>query len=218
MMPASYPPTGAETTHLGVAVVQGHAAAAGLVLAALLMLAPAGCGARPAAAPAPSTQALLEQAEAAHAQRRYDRAEALYRQARAEAPDDDSRALAARAHGRALITWGELEPAAAALAEATRLRPDDAGAWHDLGMVRHQLGDPAAAEAAFRSSIAARPDDARSRIALAALLWKHERHRAALREYEALAELTLPTRVREQVEWAIATLRRRLAEDPGATP
>lgn len=190
------------------------------LLVALLHL---GCGAPVASRPGPdepvaTTRALLAQAEAAEAQRRYDRAQALYVQARREAPDQVSQAAAALAHGRALIFWGEYALAEVALAEAARLQPDQARAWHDLGMVRHRLGDLAGAEAALRRSVAVLPDDGRSRIALAALLWQQGRLREAVREYEALHTLDLPARVRDRVAWAIATLRRRLATDAMTAP
>jgi tetratricopeptide (TPR) repeat protein len=170
----------------------------------------AACGSATPAAEEPghATQALLDRAEAAEKERRYDQAHALYLQARRQAPDAASSAAAALAHGRALIFWGEYEQAQAALEEATRHAPDNPGAWHDLGMVRHERGDLTGAESAFRRSIAASPRDRRPRLALAALLWKQRRHADALREYEALAGLDLPRRVHEQVQWAIATLRR----------
>lgn len=172
------------------------------------------CGGRapaPPERPTPATQTLIAQAEAEEKARRYDRADALYTRARAEAPDAPSHATAALAHGRALIFWGEYERAEDALEEATRHAPGDAGAWHDLGMVRHQRGDLAGAEVAFRRSIEASPRDGRPRLALAALLWKQRRHEDALREYEALATLDLPERVHGRVLWAIDTLRRLVA-------
>jgi tetratricopeptide (TPR) repeat protein len=187
-----------------------------LIALAALALAALGCGSMPAApaGPAPSTQELIGQAEAAETQRRYDRARALYEQAKRQAPDPASRAAAARASGRALIFWGEHERAAAELEQAARLEPGDAGTWHDLGMVRHHLNDVAGAETAFRRSIAARPGDGRSRIALAALLWKHGRLDQALREYEALRRVDLPGSVRAKVEWAIEVLRERTGQEP----
>jgi tetratricopeptide (TPR) repeat protein len=180
-----------------------------------LLVVVAACGSAPPAPrePSPATEDLLAQAEAAEKERHYDRAQALYTRARRQAPDAASGATAALAHGRALIFWGEYEQAEAALEEATRHAPDNPGAWHDLGMVRHERGDLPGAEIAFRRSIAASPRDGRPRLALAALLWKQHRHRDALREYEALASLDLPRRVHEQVDWAIATLR-RLVEPP----
>jgi tetratricopeptide (TPR) repeat protein len=173
----------------------------------------AACGASaPAPAqPAKATRDLLARAEVAEKERRYDRAQAFYVEARRQAPDPASGAAAALAHGRALIFWGDYEQAQAALEDATRAAPGNPGAWHDLGMVRHERGDLAGAEAAFRRSIAASPRDGRPRLALAALLWKQRRHPDALREYEALAGLELPQRVHEQVQWAIATLRRSIA-------
>jgi hypothetical protein len=150
-------------------------------------------------------------AEAAEKARRYDVADALYLQARAGAPDAPSHAMAALAHGRALVFWGEYERAASALEEATQHAPGEAGAWHDLGMVRHQLGDLAGAEVAFRRAVQASPRDGRPRLALAALLWKQRRHQDALHEYEILAALDLPERVHDRVLWAIDTLRRLVA-------
>jgi tetratricopeptide (TPR) repeat protein len=190
--------------------------AAALPVLAILMMAALGCGnTRPApAGPAPATKELIGQAEAAESQRRYDRARALYEQAKRQAPDRPSRAAAARAYGRALIFWGEHEHAAAELEQAADLEPEDAGTWHDLGMVRHHRGDVAGAEKAFRRSIAARPDDGRSRIALAALLWKHGRLDQALHEYEALRRVDLPQEVRAKVEWAIEVLRERTGHEP----
>jgi tetratricopeptide (TPR) repeat protein len=178
----------------------------------LAIMAACGGSARPAPEqPTRATQDLLAQAEAAEKDRRYDRAQTLYVQARRQAHDAASGAAAALAHGRALIFWGDYAQAQAALEEATRHAPGHPGAWHDLGMVRHERGDLAGAETAFRRSIAASPRDGRPRLALAALLWKQRRHPDALREYEALARLELPRRVHEQVQWAIATLRRLVA-------
>ncbi|MCG8423552.1 MAG: tetratricopeptide repeat protein [Proteobacteria bacterium] len=159
-----------------------------------------------------STTSLIERAEAAEAERRYDRARTLYQQAKREAPDVESRALAARSFGRALIFWGDYELADRQLEEAATLVPTDPGTWHDLGILRGHRGDVAGAESAFRRSIAVRPGDPRSRIALAALLWRHQRHRKALHEYRALAAIDLPGHLRDQVNWAIQTLQARLEE------
>lgn len=178
---------------------------------ALLVLA-CGASSRPGSTPAPSTQALIERAEAAEAERRYDVARTFYARAKIEAPDAPSRAHAARTYGRALVFWGEYDQALAELEEATRLDPSDAGTWHDLGMVRHHRGDMAGAEQALRRSMAVSPRDPRSRIALAALLWKQQRHADALAEYEALAALDLPPKLRAKVEWAIGILRKRVEE------
>jgi len=156
-----------------------------------------------------TTRGLITRAEDAESRRDYTSARALYQRAVDEAPDAVSKAVAARAFGRALIFWGEYEEAEIQLDQAAALAPGDAGTWHDVGMVRHHRGDTAGAEAALRRSIAASPRDARSRIALAALLVNARRYADALREYEALAELELPARIREKVTWAIGVLRKR---------
>ena len=166
-------------------------------------------------APAPTTQALLLRAEEAERAREYLRAQTLYEQAKALAPDPRSRALAGRAYGRALVFYGEHERAAQEFESAVALTPGDAGLWHDLGIVRHHLGDRAGAEAAFRRARAAAPKDGRPRIALAALLMQQGRHRDALGEYRALLQLRLPEPVREKVQWAVGVLERKLAA-PGS--
>ncbi len=173
-----------------------------------------GCGSRSAVAPetrapSPATRTLVEAAEEAQLRRRYDLADQHYRQARTQAPDDVSRSFAALAHGRALIFWGEYARAEALLVEVCRLTPEQAGAWHDLGMLRYRRGDMAAAERAFARAMAAAPADARPRIALAALFWRQRRFAEALHAYEALRALALPAPVRDRVEWAIDTLRRQ---------
>lgn len=174
----------------------------------------AGCGTqtRRTAEVAPSTRALLESAERAEARRDYLKAQSLYERARRDAPDQHSRARAARAYGRALAFYGEHERAARELALACQLDPNDAGACHDLGVLQHRLGDLKGAEDALRRAVAASPRDGRSRIALAALLMKQSRYRDALREYQAMRDVPLPQAVREQVDWAIRTLTTMLKE------
>jgi tetratricopeptide (TPR) repeat protein len=164
--------------------------------------------------PDSATLALIARAEAAETERRYDRAEALYRQAKDQAPDAPNRALATRTLARALIFWGEYRRGEAELEHAAALDPGDAGTWHDLGMVRHHQGDATGAEIALRRAVDLAPADARPRIALAALLWKHGRHEDALRQYRALQAMDLPEKVRAKVDWAVRTLRRRINAGP----
>ena len=77
-------------------------------------------------------------------------------------------------------------------------------------MLRHRRGDLLGAEQSFRTAIRLRGNNPRSRIALAALLWKAKRWRHALTEYKALIELDLPPRVHTKVQWAIGVLQRKL--------
>jgi Flp pilus assembly protein TadD len=151
----------------------------------------------------------IEQAEAAERRRDHATALALYRDAIAKAADPESERFARRELADSLIAWGELAPAAVELDKITALAPRDPAAWHDLGMVRHKLGDDTGAAAAFRGAIGAAPDDARPRIALAAMLWKTGDRAGALAEYRGLLRLQLPDRVRAKVEWAIAELNKR---------
>lgn len=162
---------------------------------------------------APTTRALLEAAENAEQRRDYLEAQSLYQRAKDAAPDDLSRARAARGYGRALAFYGEGARAARELEHAAALDPGDAGVWHDLGMVRHSLGDARGAEIAFDKAVHTAPLDARPRIALAALMMKQGRYRDALREYQAMHKVPLPPPVREKVEWAIKKLQGMLDRD-----
>jgi Flp pilus assembly protein TadD len=107
-----------------------------------------------------------------------------------------------------LLLVDERAAAADELARVTVLRPEDARAWHDLGIVRHSLGDVDGAAAALGQAKALAPDDARPRIALAALFWERGDKVAAKQEYEQLLALDLPPRVRAKVQWAIGELSR----------
>lgn len=133
-----------------------------------------------------------------------------------ESPDRTSRKLALAEQADALLLMREQEAAAAALAELTRLAPGDARAWHDLGVIRASLGDPAGAERALRQARALRPGDARPRLALAALLVNARRLHAALAEYRALLELELSPTLRHSVERGVALVERELARLPAA--
>ena len=106
------------------------------------------------------------------------------------------------------MLWDDRPAAAADLARVTELVPDDPAAWHDLGIVRHALGDVAGAKDALEHARALRPRDPRPRLALAALAWSQGDRAAAAAEYRALAELELPDRLREKVEWALRELAR----------
>jgi len=174
------------------------------VLLAALALATLGCAAR--TAPSASTQAHLRDAEAALAVKDYDAARAAYDRAVDTAPDATSARLAVRERADARLFLGDLDGAAGDLARLTELAPRDPAAWHDLGIVRANQGDRAGARDALYQAKTLAPDDARPRLALAALLWASGDRAAADREYQALLELDLPEPVRAKVVWAIATL------------
>ena len=57
-------------------------------------------------------------------------------------------------HGLAHYTRGDLQRAAAAFAQAAAASPDEPLCWSNLAMAQADLGDPAAAEAALRRSLA----------------------------------------------------------------
>ncbi len=173
------------------------------------------CGTPAAKRPAldASTKALVKRAKAQERKRRYDKARLLYLQAKREATNDFNRAFAGRSYALALIFWGEYATAETELEGVVRLHRRDVASWHDLGMLRHRRGDLPGAEQSFRTAIALRKHNPRSRIALAALLWKAKRYKDALTEYEGLLTLELPDRVRNKVQWAIGVLRRKLKSE-----
>jgi Flp pilus assembly protein TadD len=174
-------------------------------LAAVALAACAHAPAKPAQ-PTPSVRDEIAQAELAERQRRHDIARAHYERAVASARDPDSIAFARHEFAETLITWGELTEAIAQLEAAVAAKPDDAGAWHDLGLARHHEGDDARALVALERARTLMPRDPRPRIALAALRWKRGDKAGATAEYRALLELDLPDRVRAKVEWALGEL------------
>ncbi len=153
----------------------------------------------------------MDGARGAEAARRYDRATELYERARRAAPDPRSRAFASREFGRALAFWGEDERAAAALEDAVACDPDLADAWHDLGILRHRLGRPEAAERALRRAAALRPDDPRPKIALAAIFVNARRFDEAQELYRELLDLDLPESLREAIVEAQALIKEEQA-------
>lgn len=159
-------------------------------------------------APAAATRADITAAEDALGRRDHTAARAAYDHAVASAPDRASEAYARKERASALLLWDDRAAAVDDLARVTELTPDDAAAWHDLGIVRHALGDVAGARAALERARALRPRDPRPRLALAALAWSQGDRAAAAAEYRALAELDLPDRLREKVAWALRELAR----------
>jgi len=160
----------------------------------------------PPRGPAVVVRAEVEQAETAEKARQHDVARQHYQRAIHEARDPDSIAFARHEYAETLVTWGEAPEARAQLEIAVVAKPDDPGAWHDLGMLRHHAGDDPGAIAALGRARALAPDDARPRTALAALYWKRGDKASAAREYRGLLALELPERVRLKVEWALAEL------------
>lgn len=171
-----------------------------------LALALGACGhARP---PEPSTvvRAEVERAEQAEKARQHDVARTHYQRAVAEAKDPPSIAFARREYAETLISWGEVAEAIAQLEGAVAAQPNDAAAWHDLGILRHNQGDDLRALDALEHARDASPKDPRPRVALAALRWKRGDRAGATVEYRALLDLDLPDRLREKVKWALAEL------------
>ncbi len=159
--------------------------------------------------------ALAQQAER---ERRHFDARAHYQAAYRNATTAQAHADVARQFADTLLSWGEFADAQTQLELVVSHQPNQAAAWHDLGMVRHRLGLPAGAEVALRRAIGVAPAEPRPRIALAALLWSNHRLVDALREYQALRQLALPAAVRNKVDWAIAQLSRPASASPSVAP
>jgi Flp pilus assembly protein TadD len=177
-------------------------------LALLVVVAFAAACAHPAPprGPAIAVRSEIEQAEAAEKARRHDVARRHYQRAIHAARDPDSIAFARHEYAETLVTWGEAPEARAQLEIAVAAKPDDPGAWHDLGMLRHHAGDAPGAIVALGRAVTLAPDDVRPRKALAALHWARGDKPSAAREYRALLQLDLPERLRVKVEWALAEL------------
>jgi tetratricopeptide (TPR) repeat protein len=177
-------------------------------LGALLAL--GACGSRPTpAAPAPharSTEATIEKAQQAEARRDYEAARRLYRQAADEAPDPASRAFALGELASALAFWGEIEGAVEALEESLRSRPSSVRRWHDLGILRAQLGRNEEALAALRRAVQLAPREPRSRIALAAQEVNMGLYLDARRDYQTLLDLEIPPKIAAAAREALRIL------------
>jgi Flp pilus assembly protein TadD len=160
----------------------------------------------PPRGPSVTVRGEIDQAETAEKARRHDVARQHYQRAIHEARDPDSIAFARHEYAETLVTWGEAPEARAQLEIAVVAKPDDPGAWHDLGMLRHHAGDDPGAIAALARAETLAPDDVRPRKALAALYWTRGDKASATREYRGMLALELPERVRAKVEWALAEL------------
>lgn len=156
--------------------------------------------------PAAAVKSEIEQAESAERARKHDVARVHYERAIELAHDPASNAYARREFAETLASWGEVPAAIAQLEQALRLVGDDARAWHDLGILKHNRGDVPGATTALERAKTLAPEDYRPRVALAALRWKTGDRAGAAAEYRALLELDLPERLRAKVKWAIDEL------------
>jgi Flp pilus assembly protein TadD len=148
----------------------------------------------------------IDRAEAAERARAHGEARHHYELALAAATDPLSKAYAHREFGETLAHWGELEAAIAQLEASVAARDDDPAAWHDLGILRHSVGDIPGATVALTTARDLAPADPRPRVALAAMYWKAGQREAATAEYRLLLELDLPAGLRSKVEWALGEL------------
>jgi Flp pilus assembly protein TadD len=173
---------------------------------ALLLVSLAACAHGAVRQPAAAVRAEVELAEAAEQRRQHDVARQHYQRAIAQARDPLSVAFARHEYAETLVTWGEAPEARAQLEIAALASPNDAGVWHDLGLLRHNAGDDPGAIAALVRAEQLAPRDVRPRKALAALYWKRGDKANAAREYRALLELDIPERLRIKIQWALGEL------------
>ena len=166
------------------------------------------CGGRSPAVrePAPTVKSEIELAETAERARKHDVARVHYECAIAIAADPASGAYARREFAETLATWGEVPAAITHLEQSLAMVGDNAGAWHDLGILKHNQGDLPGATTALERAKTLAPEDFRPRVALAALRWKTGDKAGATTEYKALLELELPDRLRAKVKWALDQL------------
>ena len=160
----------------------------------------------PAREPAPTVRSEIDRAEEAERARKHDVARVHYERAIALAKDPASAAFARREFAETLATWGEVPAAISQLEVSVQLIADDARAWHDLGILRHNQGDMPGAITALERARTLAPEDFRPRVALAALRWKTGDRAGARAEYQHLLELELPERLRAKVKWALEQL------------
>lgn len=172
----------------------------------VLAFALAACGHAAPKAPSTTVRAEIDAAETAEKARQHDQARAHYQAAIAAAKDPASIAFARREFAETLISWGEIAEAINQFEAVVVADPNDAAAWNDLGILRHNQGDDRRALEALVHARAASPKDIRPRIALAALRWQTGDRAGAAAEYKELLELELPDRIRDKVKWALTEL------------
>jgi tetratricopeptide (TPR) repeat protein len=174
----------------------------------VIVLALVACGGRTPAAREPvlRVKSEVELAETAERARKHDVARVHYERAIALATDPASGAYARREFAETLATWGEVPAAITHLERSLALVGDDAAAWHDLGILKHNQGDLPGATAALERAKTLAPEDFRPRVALAALRWKTGDKAGATTEYKALLDLELSDRLRTKVKWALDQL------------
>jgi tetratricopeptide (TPR) repeat protein len=149
----------------------------------------------------------VERAETAERARRHDLARTEYERAITDAHDPDSIAFARHEYADTLEHWGEYDAMIAQLEAIVAVRPDDAGAWHDLGFLYFKLRhDDARAIAALERAEQLAPRVARSHVELAEIYWCTGDRARAADEYRALLALELPDKVRAAARRALELL------------
>lgn len=158
--------------------------------------------------PSEVVRADVERAEQAELARKHQVARSEYERAIADANDPKSEQFARREYADTLASWGELAEMQRQLERVVSIAPDDAGAWHDLGMLYHHAGDDPHALAALERAKQLAPEDFRPRRELAKLRWALHDFDGATAEFRAMLTLQLTERERAAVQWALDQLAR----------
>jgi tetratricopeptide (TPR) repeat protein len=111
-----------------------------------------------------------------------------YEVAAASDPENAPRYLLWRAALR--LELEELADAEADCAEAIRLRPDDADAYHLRGAVRQQAGDPVGAEDDFSAALAHAPDHGPARLGRAVCRFLRKDYAGVVEDCDAVVRLS----------------------------
>ncbi len=114
---------------------------------------------------------------------RYDEALSAYDRAASVAPRDS---LGPKRGGMRAARWGELDWAEPRLREAVRRAPEDAEAWHALGVVLLGLDRLDAARHAYTAGIGADDQALENRLGLATVALRLNEPAVALEQYERL--------------------------------
>ncbi len=117
---------------------------------------------------------------------RYEEALSFFDRGAAVAPTDPR---GPRAGGMRAARWGELEWAAPRLEDALRRDPEDATAWHALGLIRVHQGRYMEARRAYEQGLRLAPRAPEHRVGLASLALRLDQPEDALEQYDALAAL-----------------------------
>jgi tetratricopeptide (TPR) repeat protein len=167
-----------------------------------------GCAHAAAQKPPATVKVEIDAAETAEKNRHHEEARAHYEAAVAAAHDPKTIAFARHEYAETLETWGEVPAAIMQLDAIVKVMPDDAHAWHDLGILRQKEHDITGAIDALEHAKKLVPRMLKVRIALAAARQCANDRPGAIGEYKELLDLDLPDRLRAAIRQWLGVLER----------